>query len=583
MFRFYHHHFVYLCYFWIYCLFPAHHHHHQVVLGLNKHDENTTADTTNLRKQQENIFQQEQKESKYNIRAPIESYRKGNMRINKATGSPLAIYNPNIYVGGSEDSAFGDKRKRGNLAKTATMKEKADYFVATYYYESLLNNRNNRNNQAGRSYPYTTTENNDNESTGATYYSDILSKEMGLEYEIDYPIGGERHGDNDDGVIWHIVRYKQYYHHTTTSIPVYAGELCVTIDPNQNMVKMLTGNYFPGISLIDTKNRNDPFFATPKITQEDCFYKTMLKFFHIDTDISSSSSPPSSHNNHDTNENRLFQEYESNLVLYHQYVATSDTSSTSKQQLLESTLAWQVTVRAKQDYHRYEIIYDANTGNTLNEEDLTLDKKKRERTQTTDGSSPSIIQKQSLQHILHTETQRRTEKDERINEQSKKVRRNLLSSFESATGQATVFDPDPISTTFFLKTKILPFIGFRDNMDMNSIRLQQELMDVTLHNISLNTETGEYFLEGPYVKIVDTDYPHDGLFQSSTELEEGVGDFISNRGDDNFEAVNCYFHIDHYMKYLIFDLNLGDSVKPFYFYDDYVGEYGPVECDPHGE
>lgn len=123
-----------------------------------------------------------------------------------------------------------------------------------------------------------------------------------------------------------------------------------------------------------------------------------------------------------------------------------------------------------------------------------------------------------------------------------------------------MFDPDPLSTAGVKYCDE----GFCDNADRNSRQLSAQLVEVTLPGLKVIDET--VFLSGPYVEIVDVDRPNDGIFEQRSD------DFRYNRGDPQFEAVNCYYHIDHFMRYINEDLNI--TVMPRQ-YD------GPVRVDPH--
>ncbi len=128
-------------------------------------------------------------------------------------------------------------------------------------------------------------------------------------------------------------------------------------------------------------------------------------------------------------------------------------------------------------------------------------------------------------------------------------------------GSGWVFDPDPIShaRTTYGST------GFVDNNDADSDSLTAHTVERILHDITFNGSV--YSLVGPYAEIRDFEAPYTGLHTNATS------DFHFTRSNDNFEAVNVYFHIDQSMRYI--NETLGFTLMPFQY-------TGGVRFDPHG-
>ena len=128
-------------------------------------------------------------------------------------------------------------------------------------------------------------------------------------------------------------------------------------------------------------------------------------------------------------------------------------------------------------------------------------------------------------------------------------------------GTGYVFDPDPIThaRTTYGST------GFLDNNDADSDSLTAHRELRTLYDISF--EGGVYILKGPWAEIRDFESPSTGLHTNPTS------DFLFTRSDDNFEAVNTYFHIDQTMRWI--NNSLGISLTPYQY-------TGGVRFDPHG-
>lgn len=134
-----------------------------------------------------------------------------------------------------------------------------------------------------------------------------------------------------------------------------------------------------------------------------------------------------------------------------------------------------------------------------------------------------------------------------------------LNNFVDGTGN--VFDPDPLSSA----QVAYGTGGYTDNNDLDSPDLNGQLVSVTLRDIDFTS--GVYTLKGPYAEVVDVGSPSTGLFTQATNL------FNYNRGDDAFEAVNTYFHIDSSMRYM--NLTLMEPVAPYQY-------TGGVKFDPQG-
>ncbi len=127
-------------------------------------------------------------------------------------------------------------------------------------------------------------------------------------------------------------------------------------------------------------------------------------------------------------------------------------------------------------------------------------------------------------------------------------------------GSGWVFDPDPLSSS-----RGVYGAAITDNDDADSQELTDQLVQVTLRDITFDGTT--YFLEGPYARIHDTEVPIDSNFAQLTS------DWHFTRGEDAFEAVNAYYHIDKSMRYI--NETLGFALMPTQY-------TGGVLIDPHG-
>ncbi len=128
-------------------------------------------------------------------------------------------------------------------------------------------------------------------------------------------------------------------------------------------------------------------------------------------------------------------------------------------------------------------------------------------------------------------------------------------------GDGDVFDPDPLSSAGASYSDP----GYPDNNDLDSPQLVAEIFNRTLLDITF--DGANYQLTGPYAAIMEFESPNYGSFGQPTSS------FNFTRAPANFEAVNVYYHIDRYMRYI--NETLGIAVMPFQY-------AGGVQCDPHG-
>ena len=115
-------------------------------------------------------------------------------------------------------------------------------------------------------------------------------------------------------------------------------------------------------------------------------------------------------------------------------------------------------------------------------------------------------------------------------------------------GQGRVFLPDPLSSA----TVAYGDPGFTDGNDANTPEMSAEQPFRTLRDIT--EDNGTFTLVGPWAANTDWDSPFKGDFARNSSTWNVV------RENDAFEAVNTYFHIDTYMRYL--NDELGVTVRP---------------------
>lgn len=137
---------------------------------------------------------------------------------------------------------------------------------------------------------------------------------------------------------------------------------------------------------------------------------------------------------------------------------------------------------------------------------------------------------------------------------------------QPSTGQrvdarGAVFLPDPLTSA----RAVYGQPGFVDGDDADSPQLTEQLVTVTLPDVTY--DGAQYVLSGPWAEAVDVALPADGPFASDS------AGFFFTRSEPMFEAVNAYYHIDRFMRYL--NDTLGVAVRPYQY-------EGGVRFDPHG-
>lgn len=129
-----------------------------------------------------------------------------------------------------------------------------------------------------------------------------------------------------------------------------------------------------------------------------------------------------------------------------------------------------------------------------------------------------------------------------------------------ADGAAYAFVPDPLTRAGV--TYGTP--GYVDGNDATTPELDAARTEVVLRDLTYTD--GRYRLVGPWAEIREIESPSTGLFDQDSDS------WKVTRDQQAFEAVNAYYHIDTYMRYV--NVTLGVPARPTYA--------GGVRFDPHG-
>ncbi len=135
------------------------------------------------------------------------------------------------------------------------------------------------------------------------------------------------------------------------------------------------------------------------------------------------------------------------------------------------------------------------------------------------------------------------------------------SKSHNADGQGRIHVPDPLS-----KAKAqYGDPGFVDGNGANTAELGKARKLVTLRDVE--GAAGKFDLDGPWAACRELEAPNDAACPV-----RNTSTFTFVRSNKFFDAVNTYYHIDTYMRYV--NLTLGVAARPTYA--------GGVHYDPHG-
>jgi hypothetical protein len=133
-----------------------------------------------------------------------------------------------------------------------------------------------------------------------------------------------------------------------------------------------------------------------------------------------------------------------------------------------------------------------------------------------------------------------------------------------ASGVGQVFKPDPLSSA----RASYGDAGYVDGNNADTPQLSSQLKKVVLRGIRFNAASGLYSLAGRYATCRNLEAPNDAACPS----QPGKA-FNFTRDQIGFDAVNAYYHIDAYMRYV--NVTLGVEAMPFQH------PRGGVQFDPH--
>lgn len=137
------------------------------------------------------------------------------------------------------------------------------------------------------------------------------------------------------------------------------------------------------------------------------------------------------------------------------------------------------------------------------------------------------------------------------------------STTHNIDGTGTVFKPDPLSSARASASDP----GYADNNNADSPQFTAQLFPVTLRDITLSG--GQHSLNGPKAVCWQWEPPNDAACPV-----QASSNFSVTRSALTFDAVNVYYHVDTFMRYI--NTTLGVAVTPRQY-------TGGVRYDAHGE
>ncbi|MFP3590942.1 T9SS type A sorting domain-containing protein [Chryseobacterium sp. SIMBA_038] len=193
----------------------------------------------------------------------------------------------------------------------------------------------------------------------------------------------------------------------------------------------------------------------------------------------------------------------------------------------ETKLVYRILTNSHDNPGSWETIIDAQNGNVLSVKDI------------------------ANYHHGKNEAPKPTKKNQKKEVSAKKV---LVS------GSGYIFNPDPLS-----QMQVAYAGQYLDNNDATNASLDAARTLVTIPELDFTG--GVYKLKGSYAEIKDLETPSTGLFTQATNQ------FLFNRNDQGFEAVNAYWHVDNSLRYINQTLNI--ACIP-------LTNAGILWYDPHG-
>lgn len=169
-----------------------------------------------------------------------------------------------------------------------------------------------------------------------------------------------------------------------------------------------------------------------------------------------------------------------------------------------------------------------------------------------DAKTGAVISVKDIAVYHHGDGDNYTNEKNKVNNKQKKV------NFK-ASGSGYVFNPDPLS-----KTGSTYAGNFVDNNDATNSSLDNARTLVTLPDIEFANNV--YKLKNAYIEIRNISAPNTGLFTQANNQ------FLFNRSELGFEAVNVFWHVDQSMRYI--NETLGIICRP-------KTNGGTVLYDPH--
>lgn len=186
----------------------------------------------------------------------------------------------------------------------------------------------------------------------------------------------------------------------------------------------------------------------------------------------------------------------------------------SKNNQTKLVLVTQINVSAPYGYWEFKI--DAVTGEILSKRNTSITRMKMEWNKDFSAYKGKIASRTSLTNSLKSNT----------------FLKELKRADKFVSGEGIAFDPNPVVTLN------------NGNLRDNSRSGEFEAAYVTVVMPELTLESNKYILKGPYVEIADFESPST---RPSTTTD---GKWDAKRGDNAFNDVMTYYHLDNSQRYI---------------------------------
>lgn len=194
------------------------------------------------------------------------------------------------------------------------------------------------------------------------------------------------------------------------------------------------------------------------------------------------------------------------------------------------TLVYVVKLAVSQPFGYWEYRIDANTGRIISKRERSIkeDKSKRALTPAEAAAAAAVWPRPAPadRNVLMQDLQRRANETKQVDK---------AAAATAAVGKGLIFEPNPVST--------LNNTNLKDGDP--AAKFDKAYVEVTLEG--LTQSGGKLHLQGPLVRIEDFEPGEGGVNRPPSTA---VGQWTARRGDNAFNDVMSYYHVQSSIRYL---------------------------------